>query len=176
MDQQTERVGRNGVTLRHLVPAMAHALATLADDAGIAMYLRDVFPHPYTKQDAVNYINFISQAKHTVGWGIFENDSLAGVISLSFQEDIYRHSAEIGYWLGKHFCGRGVMTEAVGIVCNVAFYEMNLVRIFAGVFENNPASRKVLLNNGFEEEGIRRKAVLKNKILLDDYMMAKLKI
>lgn len=175
MEQQTELVGRNGVVLRRLTLAVAGTLAELADDAGIAIYLRDIFPHPYTYQDAVNYISFINSTKHAVGWGIFDDNQLAGVISLSFQQDIYRHSAEIGYWLGKDFCGRGLMSEAVNIVCNVAFAEMNLIRIFAGVFENNPASRKVLLNNGFEEEGIRRKAVLKNKTLLDDYLMAKLK-
>lgn len=176
MKQQTELVGRNGVTLQQLTLAMADALAALANDADIAMYLRDVFPHPYTQQDAVNYINFINQTKYAAGWAVFENDRLAGVISLSLQEDIYRHSAEIGYWLGTDFHGRGVMTEAVSIVCNVAFSEMNLIRIFAGVFANNPASKKVLLKNGFEEEGIRRKAVLKNRMLQDDYMMAKLKV
>jgi RimJ/RimL family protein N-acetyltransferase len=94
---------------------------------------------------------------------------------LTLQTDIYRHSAEIGFWLGSSFRKRGIMTEAIGLVCRYAFSQLPLVRIWAHVFEHNEASRKALLNNGFEIEGIRKKGSIKNNVLIDDLLMAKLK-
>jgi [ribosomal protein S5]-alanine N-acetyltransferase len=99
----------------------------------------------------------------------------AGVISLTFQQDIYRHSAEIGFWLGRRFHVKGIMTEALKLASQYAFNELNLYRLFAGVFAPNIASRKVLLKNRFQIEGIRRKSVIKDRHFLNDYLMAKLK-
>lgn len=166
---------RNGVSLKRLTTDNAYDLVRLANDPDIGVFLRDVFPYPYTYTHAIEYIQLASGNNLLLSWGIFEYNELAGVISLVLQEDIYRHSAEIGYWLGKDFRGKGIMTTAVELICNYAFSELNIIRLFAPVFETNKASEKVLLKNGFILEGIRKKAVIKNKILLDDYLMAKLK-
>src|SRR4051812_34732912 len=169
MEQCIEIIGQRGVSLRTLVPANAAALADIANDPAIAACVRDSFPSPYTLISAQEFIQFAATQTHLYAWGIFENDTLVGVISLTQQEDIYRHSAEIGYWLGTAFHGRGIVTEAIDLVCQYAFNQLNLIRIFAGVFENNIASQKALLKNGFVMEGIRKKGAIKNKILLDDY-------
>jgi RimJ/RimL family protein N-acetyltransferase len=175
MEQQVEITGQRGVVLRPLVPADAGALAAIANDATIVAYVRDVFPHPYTLAHARDFIHFAAKDTHLRCWGIFENHVLAGVIGLTLQTDIYRHSAEIGFWLGSSFRKRGIMTEAIGLVCRYAFSQLPLVRIWAHVFEHNEASRKALLNNGFEIEGIRKKGSIKNNVLIDDLLMAKLK-
>jgi ribosomal-protein-alanine N-acetyltransferase len=80
-----------------------------------------------------------------------------------------------GYWLGTAFQGKGIITEAIALACEYAFSHLNIIRIFAHVFVNNEASGKALLKNGFVIEGIRKKGTIKNQVLLDDYLMAKLK-
>ncbi|WP_207512978.1 GNAT family N-acetyltransferase [Longitalea luteola] len=175
MAQTIEIIGSIGISLRPLLASDAEALAVIANDPSISSFVRDSFPSPYTLAHAKGFIQFAKEDAHLYCWGIFESGTLAGVISLVQQEDIYRHSAEIGYWLGSRFRGRGITTEAIGLACRYGFDQLNIVRIFAHVFENNHASQKALLKNGFVIEGIRRKGSIKNNVLLDDYLMAKLK-
>ena len=175
MKATTEITGRKNILLRNLTLADVERLATIANDPSIGMQLRDKFPYPYTQTDAFNYIQAIENDHLCYSWAIITNDHLAGVISLTLQEDIYRHSAEIGFWLGREYWSKGIMTEAVDLVCRYGFAELNLIRIYAAVFETNPASQQVLRKNNFVLEGIRSKAVLKNKVLLDDCMMALIK-
>lgn len=175
MEQLVEITGRHGIVLRSLTLADAEALAVIANDASIIAFVRDIFPHPYTLSHAREFIQFTVKDTHLQSWGIFENNILTGVISLTLQNDIYRHSAEIGFWLGSAFRKRGIITEAIALVCQYGFSQLPLVRIFAHVFVHNEASKKALLKNGFEIEGIRRKGAVKNKELIDDLLMAKIK-
>lgn len=154
---------------------MASDIALQANDPEISMYLRDVFPYPYSEDHALGFINMVNNTSKDPTWAIYYQNNFAGIISLTLQHDIYRHSAEIGFWLGKQFHNKGIMTEAVNLVCNYSFSELNIYRIYAGVFEPNAASKQVLLKNGFEVEGIRKMSVLKNKKFLNDFLMAKVR-
>lgn len=166
--------GKNGVSIRTLDLNMAHDMASIANDEEVAKNLRDIFPYPYSKEDAVSFITFVLSDKTHPSWPIFFHEEFAGMIGLVMQNDVYKHSAEIGYWIGSKFHGKGITTEAIRLVCNHAFNEMKLLRLFASVYESNYASQKVLLKNGFEIEGIRKKAVMKNGVLMDDVMMGRL--
>jgi ribosomal-protein-alanine N-acetyltransferase len=78
---------------------------------------------------------------------------LVGGITLS---DIVYAAAQkgtIGYWIGKPYAGQGLMTEAVGLVCDFAFTKLKLQRVEAGCLPHNEASKTVLRRTGFEEEG-----------------------
>jgi [ribosomal protein S5]-alanine N-acetyltransferase len=175
MEQRVEITGKHGIVLRSLTPADAQALAAIANDASILPFVRDIFPHPYTLSHARDFIQFTAKDTHLHSWGIFENNTLTGVISVTLQEDIYRHSAEIGFWLSSAFRKRGIITEAIAVACQFTFSQLPVVRIFAHVFAHNEASKKALLKNGFEIEGIRKKGAIKNKVFIDDVLMAKLK-
>ena len=59
------------------------------------------------------------------------------------------HEAEIGYWLGKDFWGKGYATEAVQSVVAYAFEELSLVRLWAGAYQENTPSQRVLEKCGF---------------------------
>lgn len=166
--------GNNGVSLRALDLTMAKEMSALANDAEVARNLRNIFPHPYTHDDAVVFINIVLSDKVNLSWPIFFGDEFAGMIGLIMQSDVYSHSAEIGYWLGSKFQGKGIATESIRLVCDHAFNTLRLGRLFATIYESNHASQKVLLKNGFEIEGIRKNAVMKNGILMNDVMMAKL--
>lgn len=90
-------------------------------------------------------------------------------------EDVFRFSAELGYWLGEPYWGRGLMTEAVKAAVEYGFTELRLKRIFAGVFETNPASAKVLEKAGFVFESRMSKAVFKEGQFLDQLMFVMIK-
>jgi RimJ/RimL family protein N-acetyltransferase len=143
-------------------------LAELANDIEIWKNVRDLFPHPYSVNDAQYFIDNIVSKPNNFIKGIFYDKSLAGVIGIHPQSDIYRKSGELGYWIGQSFWNKGIATEAVRLATKEAFNSLNIVRIHAGVFDFNVASQKVLLKNGFEYEGRAKKAVFKNKAYCDE--------
>ena len=165
--------GDEGVSLRSLHPGDAVRIAALANDPEIGTTLRDIFPYPYTVDDARRFIEITGANKAFHCWGICKDAVLTGIISIIRQDDVYRHSGEIGFWLGTVYHNQGIMTQAVKLACHYAFNELKFVRIFAHVFENNEASKAVFLKNGFQLEGTRKKAVFKNNVFLDDHLLAK---
>ena len=76
-------------------------------------------------------------------------------------------TAEIGYWLGENFWGRGIAPAAVRAFTGYGFQTFNLLRMFAGVFSWNPASMRVLEKVGFKREGVMRHDVVKEDQVLD---------
>jgi ribosomal-protein-alanine N-acetyltransferase len=106
-------------------------------------------------------------------WVIAPEDDLVGAVGLTLQEDVYRRSAEIGYWLGEPFWGRGLATEAVLDATRIAFERFDIVRVFARVFETNPASCRVLEKAGYVLEGRMRRAVVKGGWVLDQFLYAR---
>lgn len=82
-----------------------------------------------------------------------ETDVLVGGMTLS---NVRRRAAQfvnLGYWMGQQYAGRGLMSEAVGVVLPFVFDTLGLHRIHAAFLPTNTASRRVLEKNGFKEEG-----------------------
>ncbi len=80
-------------------------------------------------------------------------EELVGGITLS---NIRRRAAQfvnLGYWMGQVHAGKGIMTEAVGVVLPFIFEVLDLHRVHAAFIPTNTASRRVLEKNGFAEEG-----------------------
>ena len=149
-------------------------LAKLANNKKIWDNLRDYFPYPYNENDADFFIKLTEQENPKQNFGIEYNGKLCGVIGLIIQKDVYRKSAEIGYWIGEPYWGMGIATKAVELITVYGFNTLNLNRIYTGVFEYNTASMKVLEKNGFEKEGIFKKAVFKNEKFFDEHRYYKL--
>ena len=80
-----------------------------------------------------------------------------GGIGIELGADVFRRSAEIGYWLGEPFWGRGIATEALRAVTDYAFETFDICRLEAGVFDWNPASARVLEKAGYTLEGRARR-------------------
>ncbi len=99
------------------------------------------------------------------------NGEFAGSIGLVKQNDVYRLTAEIGYWLGEPFWGQGIATKAVKLIAEYGFSQLELIRIYSGVFDFNKASQRVLEKAGFTLECIVEKAVIKNENVCDEYGM-----
>lgn len=155
----------------------AEEIAPLANNRKVAARLRNVFPHPYTEQDAKEYIRFcLESGEETQICRVIEVEGrAAGSITVTRGRDIYEKSAELGYWLGEPFWGKGIMPEAVVEICRMAFGTWDIVRIFAEPFADNGRSRRVLEKAGFSLEGTMRRSVCKWGKIADSCMYALLK-
>ena len=108
-------------------------VARYADNERVAANLRDVFPHPYCLRDAEDYLRgcIEQEGQRQLCRAIEADGHAVGSIGLFLGEDVYSRSAELGYWLAEDYWGRGIMTEAVRTLCEQAFQQFDIVRIFA---------------------------------------------
>ena len=149
------------------------AIVYHANNRNVWINLRDRFPHPYTRNDARNWLEMVIGTKPETNFAIAVAGEAVGGIGFSIQPDVGYRSAEIGYWLGEEFWGRGITSEVVTAVSDYAFGNHNLCRLFAHVFEWNIASARVLEKAGYQLEGRLRKSVTKDKQTIDQLMYAK---
>ena len=143
-------------------------------ELGADANLRDVFPCPYAPQDAATFVESCirQEGRGQMCRAIEVDGEAAGSIGLFLGSDVYRRSAELGYWLGEPFWGRGIMTAAVETMCREGFAAWDIVRIHAEAFARNAASRRVLEKAGFALEGTLRRSVYKNGEMLDSCIYA----
>ena len=164
------------VILRRLAINDAKPLAQLANNRKIWDNLRDYIRYPYKLEDAINFIQFIGKEKPEQTFAICsKSGDVCGVIGLALQKDVYRDTAELGYWIGEPFWGKGIATKAVALITNYSFEQLDLRRIYAGVFDFNRASMRVLEKNGYAKEGVFKNAIIKNHQIYDEHRYAKLK-
>ena len=143
-----------------------------ANNRSVWINLRDRFPHPYTMADAQSWLDSVVAARPVSNFAIAVADEAVGGIGFSLQDDVGYRSAEIGYWLGEDFWGRGIATQALIAVSQYAFKSHDLCRLFAHVFEWNPGSVRVLEKAGYSFEGRLRKSVTKDGKTIDQLMYA----
>jgi len=163
------------VVLREWKKSDAAALAKIANNKKIWDNVRDRLPFPYTKKDAKEWLTLVKKQKEPATTFCVEADGeLAGSIGITLKEDVFRKTAEIGYFVGEEYWGKGIATEAIRQMVDYTQKKFDIIRIYAEVFEFNKASMKALEKNGFYLECIRRKAAIKNNVIVDDYVWVKL--
>ena len=148
------------------------AIVRHANNRNVWINLRDRFPYPYTFTDARNWLECIVGLKPETNFAIAVAGEAVGGIGFTMQPDVGRRSAEIGYWLGEEFWGRGIASEALVAVTDHAFANHDLCRVYAHVFDWNRASARVLEKAGYEFEGRMRKSVTKDGQTIDQLMYA----
>ena len=153
----------------------AESLAKHANNRKVWLGLRDLFPHPYTIDDAHEFLQKKIIEQSATIFCIEIDEAAVGGIGIHPGQDVHRHTATVGYWLGEGFWGRGIMTEAVAALTDFCFQNFPLRRISAEVFANNPASARVLEKAGFTLEGRLKNNVLKDGELLDSLLYARTK-
>jgi [ribosomal protein S5]-alanine N-acetyltransferase len=161
--------------IRQWVVQDAATIQRHANNRKIWINLRDIFPHPYTLEDARAFLGFVQNEEPRTTFAIATESEAIGCIGLRLGTDVHRKTAELGYWLGEPFWGRGIMSEAVQEFTRWAFEAFNLQRIFAQPFENNKASARVLEKAGFVCEGRLRANALKDGKVLDSLIYARVR-
>lgn len=156
-------------TIREWREEDAGALAALLNNPNILNNLRDGLPYPYTESDGLDYIRAMRNGDpgQQYAFAIALDDRVIGSIGVFRGQNIHFRTAELGYYLGEPYWGKGYMTNAVRQVCDFIFSNTDILRIFAEPFAYNTASCRVLEKSGFELEGILRKNAVKNGKVLD---------
>jgi [ribosomal protein S5]-alanine N-acetyltransferase len=153
------------------------------DAASLVRYLNDeVFfqntssiPNPYTLVDANAFISSVLEFEKKNGvqrdWAIRnpQGEQIGG-IGLLYGHGLKSHRSEMGYWLGKPFWNRGIMTEVVKKFTEYIFSQTAIIRLEAMVFENNPASCQVLEKAGFTKEGFLHGVIEKDGQYLNAHL------
>lgn len=134
--------------------------------------MRDRFPHPYTRADAEQWISLARHQEPQTRFAIEVRGEAVGGIGLELGSDIERRSAEIGYWLGEEFWGRGIVTAAVRVVTRYGVDALSLTRIFAVPFADSSGSRRILEKCGYVREGMVRRSAVKEGVVIDQILYA----
>jgi RimJ/RimL family protein N-acetyltransferase len=153
--------------IRSFTATDAESIVKYANNRRISINLRDRFPYPYTRADADGFLEAARVQQPESDFAIAARDEVIGGIGFHRQSDVYRLSAEIGYWLGEPFWGRGIASRAVRALTEWVFASTSLVRVYAHVFDWNPASARVLEKAGYTLEGRMRRSVIKNGQVID---------
>jgi len=151
------------------------ALVKYANNPRVSANLFDTFPYPYTVDDARQWLNSQQGIEKPTFFAIEIDGEAVGGIGIAIKADVYRRSANIGYWLGEPFWGKSLMTEVVSLMVDYAFKNFDLARLQAGVYSSNPASMRVLEKVGFVKEGVAQKAIFKRGEMLDEHIYAMVK-
>ena len=161
------------ITLRDYVIADADRFAELANNENVSRYLIYTFPYPYTKQDAEWWIKTGSRMNNSVTRIIEYRGELVGTVGITPQTGWKAHSAEIGYWVGEAYWGKGIATEALRMMSELAFTTLKYRKLFAPVLGPNKASMRVLEKCGYQLEGVLKHEVLKSGQYFDGHHYAK---
>ncbi len=163
------------ITLRYWRESDAVRLQALSNNPAVARNLRDGFPSPYTLDDAKEFLAQMAAAQPGQTWAraVCVDGELAGSVGGFRLKDVGRCGAEVGYFLGEQYWGKGIMAVAVREICALIFAESDIARLEAGVYEWNRASCRVLEKAGFSLESVMRRKFIKNGVIGDIYMYAK---
>jgi ribosomal-protein-alanine N-acetyltransferase len=166
MRLQTERLVLRRWRLADQEPLVRHA-----NNRNVSINLRDLFPYPYTAEHAREWI-----ARQTVlpdppqNLVIEHAGEFVGNVGLNPLSDVCRFTAEVGYWLGEDFWGRGFASEALANFTAYVFATFPFERLEAWVFSSNPASQRVLEKAGYEHEATMRRSIFKEGRFLDSHV------
>lgn len=160
------------VSLRPWSNEDLHELVRLANNAHIARFMADVFPHPYNEQHGKTFIELANGKQPASVFAIIVDNKPVGSVGLHAQADIMRKNYEIGYWLGEEHWGKGIAVEAIRQIVEYGFGALDCTRIFARIFGNNLASQKAIAKAGFRLEARFEQTIFKNDAFVDELIYA----
>jgi len=156
------------ITLHKWTSADKVALMALCN-AVDRTFLSDRLPNPYTEADADWWLGMVSEneGKEGVWRSIWVDGQLIGSISVERKDEGGKSIGEIGYMILTLWWSRGIGTEAVRQISEIAFQELELDQIIGQVFPENVASARVLEKNGFWPQETKVGAVEKGGEMID---------
>jgi len=151
----------------------AESLARHANDRAVWRNMRNRFPNPYSLEDGRAFIAAARERQPESFFAIDIGGSAVGGIGYTLHDDVERIAAEIGYWLGAAYWGRGIISVAVAGFTGYVFQcHPELRRLYALPFAWNPASARVLEKAGYTLEGRMRQSAVKDGQVVDQWLYA----
>ena len=159
----------------------ARALAEIANSKDIAENVGSIgeFPHPYTEKDAFEMIDAaISAYSMGIGYNFEvipkEVDSPVGMVGIR-NVNMHALSAEMGFWTGEKYRGRGYTKAALSMLIGFCFFKLGLIRVYATALKSNSKSLMLMESLGMKKEGILRSAAITNAGPQDQVILSILK-
>lgn len=149
------------IQLRNINTVRPSELQQLANNYAVKKNLRDFFPFPYSLENAESFLELAATGSMGHVFALYFEETFIGIGSLIPRTHEHRINAEIGYWIGEPYWGKGYATSAVKQLIRFAFEELGFLRIYAGVYDYNNASMRVLEKAGFQKEAIMHASVIK---------------
>jgi RimJ/RimL family protein N-acetyltransferase len=143
-------------------------LVALANNPRIAGFMTNVFPHPYTAEDGRIFLQRVLQDDPSKILAVEVDGEIVGSVGIFPLTDIFCKNAEIGYWIGEPYWGRGIAVKAVQEICIYGTMTWNLHRLFARPFGSNLRSKRVLEKAGFDLEAHLKESIYKNGVYEDE--------
>lgn len=170
------RLEVGGILLRPWERGDRESLVEHGDDPQVTRYLADRFPSPYTLDEADRWLDYCADLDDAIAsLAIVVDGAACGGIGMERRSDLERQTAEVGYWLGRRYWGRGIAARALVALTEFAFAERDIERLEAIVIEAHRPSARVLEKAGYTLEGRRRRALLKAGTFHDALTYAKLR-
>lgn len=132
------------------------------------------FNYPYTKEDALNFIDKNREAYNEIfemDFYIFYKNNIAGAIGLS-DIDHLNLKAHIGYWIGKKYRNNKIATKSLSKMVNFSKKELKLHSLYTEVLTNNIPSINVLLKNNFNLSGIKKDSFYYNNKFYSSFLFS----
>lgn len=162
------------INLRTLRNSDAYSIYKNAKDREVTMYTR--LPYPYRLKYAHDFVRSCQeQYKKKTAFELGIESKITGKIigMISLVNIDYEHrSGEVGYWLGNQYWRRGITKEALSLILDFGFNNLELIRIYAKVLHPNLASIRLLQSAGFRYEGRVRKSVFREGSWFDELIFA----
>jgi [ribosomal protein S5]-alanine N-acetyltransferase len=165
------RIELSRSAIRSLQMTDAPNLVRHANNFNVWINLSDRFPHPYTLLYARTWLKRQVGSRPETVFAIEVDGNSAGQIGFDLRRG-NRLSAEIGYWLGEAYWGRGIVTEALTAMTEYAFIKHRLLCLYAHVFEWNTASIRVLEKCGYVRVGTLPRSAIKNNKIINQMVYA----
>ena len=154
----------------------AESLARHANNRKIWLALRDLFPHPYTTEDAHKFLEATVKDSSRSQFFVLRLTARPSAGSVFIQAiDVHRHTAELGYWLGEEFWGRGIMTEAVGAFTDFCFDNFRSAESLRRCLRTIPHPHACWKKPASAFEGRLKNNVMKDGQVLDSLLYARTK-
>lgn len=161
--------------LRPLMFEDAESMAKQLNNKKVWDNLRDGLPHPYTIEDAKTFIELQHNEPSFTCYGIVVDGKLVGNIGFTRNHDVERFSAEVGYFIGEDYWGKGIMSAALAGAVADYFATTDVIRLYATPYGHNKASARVLENAGFMFKCVMTKAAYKNGQFTDELYFERIK-
>ncbi len=126
----------------------------------------------YSHHDRASVLNFV-RAMNTSGveflFGIFLAADGRHVGNIKVGPIKWPHPvADVSLLIGdRSVWGRGVATEAIGLISRWAFKDLAVRKLSAGLYAPNEGSRRAFLKAGYQQEGLRRRHYLLDGTMCD---------
>ena len=145
-------IGTDRFVLRPLRKSDQGLIALYAGDARVARMTTSI-PHPLPPGAADAFVTRAMSDKRTEDvWAMDGTKSgLAEVMGLISLDRLDRNQSEVGYWVAPIYWNTGLASDAVQAL--IGANPLGNATLFASVFQDNPASARVLTHCGFEYLG-----------------------